>query len=104
MPNYRNRRLLDLAHRVHTCQACGKWVGTEGLEDGCEPAHANWGVFGKGGALKAHDCFHAALCHSCHAELDQGDTMSKDEKKAFWWRAHIATMLLYFTNDWLRVA
>jgi len=98
MSNYRNRRLLDLAHRVTTCQGCGRFA-----PDGCEPAHANWSIYGKGGALKAHDNFHAALCHWCHAELDQGNKMSGEEKKAFWWKAYLATMLLYFTNEWLRV-
>jgi hypothetical protein len=95
--NYRNRRLLDLAHRVTECQNCGRWT------DGCEPAHANWHEYGKGGALKAHDLYHAALCHDCHAMLDQGNTLSKDEKKALWQHAHRKTMLLYFQEGWIGV-
>jgi len=95
--NYRNRKLLDLAHEVTECQACGKYT------PGCEPAHANWQIYGKGGALKAHDCFHAAMCHDCHAELDQGNTMSREEKHDRWHRAHIQTMLLYFKNGWIKV-
>ncbi len=98
MANYRNRKLLDLAHRVQTCQGCG--IGTP---DGCEPAHANWSIYGKGMSIKAHDNFHAALCHWCHAGLDQDNKMSREEKMEFWYRAHIATMLLYFESEWLRV-
>ena len=96
--NYRNRRLLDLAHRVDECQHCGKYT------PGCEPAHANWQEYGKGGALKAHDFYHAALCHECHAALDQGNTMDKAEKKDMWLRAHLKTIALYWKNEWVRVA
>lgn len=95
--NYRNRRLLDLAHRVTECQACGRHT------EGCEPAHANWSEFGKGMGLKAHDLFHAAMCHQCHAELDQGCKMSFEDRKAMWTRAYINTQLLYWQNGWIHV-
>lgn len=101
--HYRSRKFLDLAHRVHVCQNCGKWVGTEGMDDGCEPAHANWQEYGKGGAMKAHDNFHAAICHDCHVELDQGSGWTREEKKHVWLMAHLKTMLLYFLKGWLVV-
>lgn len=81
--SYRNRPLLDLAYgygcmlRLPCCTGgdCG------------EPAHSNQGIHGKAGAMKAHDCFHVPACRECHAELDQGMTMTRDEKNAAWARA-----------------
>jgi hypothetical protein len=67
---------------VHDCQHCGAYV-----EAGCEPAHANGAEWGKGMSMKAGDGFHAALCHSCHAELDQGRAARVD-KRAMWTAAH----------------
>jgi hypothetical protein len=32
-------------------------------------------------ALKVDDCWTAALCVECHAEIDQGKTMSKEERR-----------------------
>jgi hypothetical protein len=97
--NYRDRDLLNLAHHVHECQHCGK-----SCPSGCEPAHANMSEYGKGAMLKAHDHFHAALCHECHAELDQGPNLTRDERRTMWERAFRKTLTLYFSKGWLRVA
>jgi len=43
-----------------------------------QAAHRNQG---KGLALKVDDCWTAALCVECHAEIDQGKTMSKEERR-----------------------
>lgn len=106
MANYRNRKLLDLAHRVQVCQNCGRHTG------GCEPAHENGIESGKGFGIKAHDNRHAALCHDCHAWYDQGRGMDpskiytdmKDDKFAMWGRAHRRTYDLYWLEGWLQVA
>lgn len=98
MSNYRDRKLLDLAHRVTVCQACGHHT------EGCEPAHANWSRYGKGMSIKAHDCFHAAMCHECHAWLDQGKDLSHEERIAIWQRAFERTLLTYFRAGWLKVS
>jgi hypothetical protein len=95
----RNRSLLNLAHHVHECTNCGEYVPS-----GCEPAHANWSEFGKGAMVKANDHWHAALCHRCHAELDQGMTLTREERKSLWQRAHIKTMDLYWHKGWIKVA
>lgn len=80
--NYRDRDLLDMAYEF-PCQlqlsCCEGGVG--------EPAHSNQSIHGKGGALKAHDCFHVPGCRACHRELDQGNTMNREEKVAAWNRA-----------------
>lgn len=99
MSNYRDRALLDLAHAVHVCQHCGKHAPS-----GCEPAHANWSEYGKGAMLKAHDWAHAAMCHECHAALDQGAHWTRDERRAMWERAFLKTLALYWVNGWLKVA
>lgn len=96
MANYRNRKLLDLAHRCMECPCCG--VGTP---DGCEPAHANWSSYGKGMSIKAHDCFHAAMCHDCHAAMDQGSAMDRVQKLEFWRGAFERTLLHYWREGWL---
>jgi hypothetical protein len=96
--NFRNRRLLDLAHKVHECQACGRWVHA-----GCEPAHANWSEYGKGGSLKSHDVFHAAMCHECHVSIDQGSRLTREERHEVWRRAFNKTQLLYWECGWIKV-
>ena len=98
MSNYRDRKLLDLAHRVTECQGCGKYC-----PDGCEPAHSNSMILGKGASIKAHDNFHAALCHECHVGIDSGRKSGEDAAYD-WARAHFRTMLLYFRNGWIKVA
>ena len=101
---FRSRKLLDLAHRVTICQNCTAYSA-----DGCEPAHSNWGAHGKAKSLKADDCFHAALCHDCHAWLDQGTgfdpsrTFSGAEKLEMWQRAANRTQALYWKSGWLKV-
>lgn len=61
------------------CMQCG-------VEGYTQAAHAN---YGKGGAQKASDAAIAALCadrpgvRGCHALLDQGGVLKKDERRAF---------------------
>lgn len=71
---FRNRKLLDLA-RDQACVMCGADDGT------VVAAHSNLLEHGKGQGIKAHDGMTAWLCHQCHAELDQGKTMNKAEKR-----------------------
>lgn len=106
--NHRSRRLLDLAHRVQQCQNCDRWT-----EHGCEPAHQNGQESGKGIGIKGGDHRHAALCHDCHAFLDQGGNgkdpsgqwaATREDKREMWIRAHLRTMDLYWAQGWLRVA
>jgi len=81
----RDKRLLQMAGTLH-CQNCGKNDSTV-----CA-AHSNWAEHGKGRGIKASDIYIASLCHDCHMELDQGKTLSKDERKEMWTKAHIKTM------------
>jgi len=94
--NYRNRKFLDLAHGM-PCMHCGQGEASE-------PAHSNWSEHGKGMSIKAHDVYWAALCHTCHAYLDQGGKMTRDERKELWRKAYDATQLWLWQNGKVRVA
>lgn len=95
---YRNRKLLDCAHAIEHCTNCGAYQ-----VEGCEPAHSNLEEHGKGKGLKGHDCFWAALCHACHAWLDNSGGLGTDptriwkstreDKKAMFVRAMFRTWL-----------
>ena len=99
----RNRALLDLAHRLNQCTLNIPGVCTGYSVEGLEPAHSNWAEDGKGKSLKAHDNLHAAACHACHAELDQGNKLSREERQWYWNRGHKQTMTQYWRNGWLAV-
>jgi hypothetical protein len=68
-----------------------------------EPAHANEAIWGKGKSLKAHDFAFAAMCRSCHAELDQGSTMSRESRQFIWLRGHVETMRLLWERGLVMV-
>jgi hypothetical protein len=93
---YRSRKLLDAAREL-PCQHCGVSDGT------VVAAHSNQLRDGKGRGLKAHDYRIASLCFTCHAELDQGSKMSKQERVEMWEEAHRKTMGLFFDNGFIVV-
>lgn len=98
--NYRDRALLDLAYQLNcTLQIDGVCEGGPG-----EPCHSNQSRHGKGGSIKAHDCFFASGCRSCHRELDQGKLFTREEKADIWQRAHDRTMLQLWEQGLIRVA
>jgi hypothetical protein len=81
----RSQKLLKLVAGL-SCQSCG-------MEGGVQAAHSNWSEWGgKGKSLKSSDEYTAALCLSCHYEIDQGAHLTKDERKEMWLKAHIATV------------
>jgi hypothetical protein len=82
---YRNKSLLE-AVRESPCQSCGAQNGT------VVAAHSNQQRDGKGMGLKAHDYRIAALCFTCHADIDQGKTLNKQEKFEAWDEAHRKTI------------
>jgi hypothetical protein len=81
----RDKKRLE-ACRSLPCQHCGAEDGT------VVAAHSNEGIHGKGRGIKASDEFIAALCFTCHANLDQGK-MNKDEKFQMWRNAHKKTII-----------
>ena len=89
---YRNRKLLDVL-RQSPCQACGREDGT------VVAAHSNQLRDGKGRGLKSHDYRCAALCHTCHMEIDQGKSLTKAERIEAWEEAHRKTVGWLFENN-----
>ena len=94
--NYRNQKLLEVV-RESPCQLCGAEDGT------VVAAHSNQLRDGKGRSIKAHDYRIAALCYSCHSQLDQGSKMSKEDRVDIWEMAHRKTIGWLFDNDHLGV-
>ena len=82
---YRNKPLLR-AVRVLPCQLCGAEDGT------VVGAHSNQQRDGKGIGHKAADYRIAALCHTCHVEIDQGVKNSKEGRRELWEVAHRKTL------------
>lgn len=80
----RSKPLLEACRRL-ACQHCGANAGVAA-------AHSNWSTHGKGKALKATDVRVAALCWSCHLDIDQGSRMNRQQRQSLWWRAHIRTV------------
>ncbi len=104
-PNFRCPALLRLA-RDQRCQHCQTRDAT------IVSAHSNQSLHGKGGHLKAHDCYIAWLCARCHAWLDQGRGMDPlgifgperaDRVEAFNRSMH-ATWLEWWRGGLIRVA
>lgn len=96
MVTYRNKKLLEVV-RQSPCQHCGVKNGT------VVAAHSNQLRDGKGRGLRAHDYRIAALCFTCHSDLDQGSSMTKDERREMWEEAHRKTIGWLFENDHLKV-
>ena len=65
---------------------------------------AEQGQHGKGGGLKAHDCYIAWACYDCHMELDQGKKLRYDQKCDYWQAGFERTILQMFLLGILKVA
>ena len=66
-------------------------------------AHSNWHEHGRGMGIKASDVFVADACSACHAELDQGNQFSEEEKRNYWERGFRATLLRRLEQGILKV-
>jgi hypothetical protein len=96
MSNWRSNKLLA-SIRDCACQRCGAQDGT------VVAAHSNQLRDGKGKSIKAHDYRIAALCYRCHTEIDQGSTMTKQERIDAWEEAHRGTIGWLFQQGILKV-
>ena len=79
----RSKKLLKLVSSLD-CQHCGSGHMVQA-------AHTNWGG-GKGRGIKADDNLVAALCQTCHFEIDQGAKLSKAQRQQAWNIAHYKTV------------
>lgn len=93
---YRNKKLLEILRECPYCLSCGS------PNDGTVvAAHSNQLRDGKGRGIKAHDFRVAAMCYTCHTELDQGSKLSKEERLEMWEAAHRNTVGWLFLDDHL---
>lgn len=64
-------------------------------KEGTQAAHRNEG---KGMALKVDDCLTAALCPSCHTDLDQGKELTREQRRELMDRAILDTLVQLARN------
>ena len=83
----RDRKIRQSA-QGQPCQWCYRQDGTT------VAAHSNQLRHGKGMGLKASDQYVAFLCFSCHSELDQGKSLTKQQRRDMWQTAYERTQIL----------
>lgn len=92
-PLFRSEKFRRLVASL-PCQHCNRYCATQA-------AHRNEG---KGMSMKTSDALVAALCTTCHHELDNGKTLTKEERRDMWNRAYIKTMQALIEQKLLIVA
>ena len=94
--NYRNKKLLEIV-REAPCMMCS-------MEDGTVcAAHSNQLRDGKGTGIKSDDHRISYLCSMCHARIDNGKELSREERIELWENAHRRTIGYLFTSGHLEV-
>jgi len=102
---YRNRKLLDLAHKI-PCMAqfphgCIQHLEVEPpAEYAVEAAHSDSSMFGRGMRLKTPDWAFAAMCHTAHLMLSD---MGREEKFSEWLRGFKLTFDYLFDKKLIGV-
>lgn len=95
---YRDRKLLDLAHEMPCFAAfpheCYAYLG-------CDPAHSDSSIFGRGIGHKTHDWAYAAMCNTAHSMLA---TFDREQKSSEWLRAFVKTQTYLWENKLIKVA
>lgn len=94
MPIKIDERALYRAVASLECQRCGA--------NGTQVAHSNQLRDGKGRGIKAYPWRVAALCPTCHAEIDSGHRMSKEERREAFDEAHRKTVGELFARGLVR--
>ena len=84
---YRSEPWLKAVRSIECCVLCGAF--------GTMAAHRN---VGKGIGIKADDCVTAALCANCHHEIDNGKTMTQEQRRAEIDRAICLTIIQLARN------
>lgn len=81
--------------RALPCARCWR----EGMT---EVSHSNQLQDGKGRSIKSYPWRVAALCHECHAYIDQGKGLGKVERIEAWDTAHRVTLGWLFRDGKVR--
>lgn len=95
---FRSRQLLNLAH---TMPCCARFPHDCTGYQGCDPAHSDSQIFGRGHGHKSADWAFAAMCHVAHLQLD---TFTREQKQAEWLIAYVATQNWLWENGRVKVA
>ena len=104
--SYRNRKLLDLAHKC-PCMAQFQHDCTQYLPVdqpalyAVEAAHSDSSKYGRGIGQKTSDWCIAALCHTAHMALDSKELAGLKDTE--WQRAHKLTLDYLFENGFIKV-
>lgn len=80
---YRNKKWLAAVGSIEQCVLCCAW--------GTQVAHRNEG---KGMGIKVDDCASAALCTCCHDAIDNGNKLSRDERRQLMDKAIVLTVII----------
>ena len=86
------KRWFEAVASINQCVLCGTY--------GVQVAHRNEG---RGMGQKSLPCNTAALCPACHHEIDNGHTLSKEERRARMDRAIVLTHEAMAKNGRLEV-
>ena len=78
---YRSRKWLAAVGSIEQCVLCGAW--------GTQVAHRNEL---KGMGQKCDDSLTAALCITCHHEIDNGNKLTRNERRERLDRAIVLTV------------
>ena len=73
---------MEAVAQIEQCVLCGRW--------GTQVAHRNES---KGMGLKTDDCATAAICVECHHEIDNGNKLTRDERRQLMDRAIVLTVI-----------
>ena len=78
---------------------CTQWRG-------CEPAHADWQIFGRGTGYKTPDWAFASMCHEAHQAISAklNPEFSREQRQTEWLIAFVATQNHLYENEKLIVA
>jgi uncharacterized protein YlaI len=89
----KNSAWLEAVGSIDQCVLCGRW--------GIQVAHRNKG---KGKGLKNPDHLTAAICPDCHHEIDNGKTLTREERRARMDEAIVLTLDALVRSGKVKVA
>lgn len=102
-PAHRSRKLLDIAHKA-PCFATFPHECTQ--HNGCEPAHSDAQIFGRGVGHKTPDWAVAFMCHNAHVIISAkvGGGAEREQKFMDWLRAYVATQNYLWNGGKVKLA
>lgn len=78
----RNPKRLERIRALSCCQC--------GARSRSQAAHSNFGVHGKGMAVKADDKYTIPMCHSCHGKLDRYEMGMNRQQSLEWFEKKLS--------------